>query len=192
MHGGRENLWVGRHGFLPTTGSTRANPAFSTLIPPPMRADIGVPEKNLQELSNRINVLLADEHVLYVKTRNYHWNITGKSFIEYHEFLEKLYTELAEQIDEIAEEVRTMGHHSVGSMKEFLDLARLLESKQHATGDPLKLLEELKNDHESIVKSTKQDIEKAEELGMATTADFLVDIARYHEKTAWMLRAYLE
>lgn len=157
-----------------------------------MRADIGVPEKNLQEMANRLNVLLADEHVLYVKTRNYHWNVTGKSFIEYHEFLEKLYSELAEQIDEIAEEVRVLGHHPVGSMKDFLGLARLLESKQHPVKDPIKMIEELKDDHETIVKATRQDIEKAEELDMATTADFLVDVVRYHEKTAWMLRAYLE
>ena len=157
-----------------------------------MKADIGVPQDRLQEMSTRLNVLLADEHVLYVKTRNFHWNVTGKSFYEYHEFFEQLYTELAEKIDEIAEEVRTLGHFSIGSMKDFLELSRLLESKQHATKDALKMIEELKDDHETIVKQTKQDIAKAEEFDMATTADFLVDIVRYHEKRAWMLRAYLE
>ena len=157
-----------------------------------MKADIGVPQDRLQEMSTRLNVLLADEHVLYVKTRNFHWNVTGKSFYEYHEFFEQLYTELAEKIDEIAEEVRTLGHFSIGSMKDFLELSRLLESKQHSSKDALKMIEELKDDHETIVKQTKQDIAKAEEFDMATTADFLVDIVRYHEKRAWMLRAYLE
>lgn len=157
-----------------------------------MKADIGVPQNRLQEMANRLNVLLADEHVLYVKTRHYHWNVTGKSFFEYHELFEKQYTELADRIDEIAEEVRVMGHYSVGSMKDFLELARLLESKQHATSDALKMIAELKDDHESIVKATRADIEKADEFKMDTTSDFLVDIVKYHEKTAWMLRAYLE
>jgi starvation-inducible DNA-binding protein len=92
-----------------------------------MKANIGIPEKHTKTVALELNKLLADEHVLYTKTRNFHWNIEGSNFMELHKFYEGQYEELAEMIDEIAERIRTLGHFAEGRMKDFLELARLIE-----------------------------------------------------------------
>ena len=87
-----------------------------------MKADIGlVPEKS-QLAAERLNTILADEFVLYTKTRNYHWNVEGSNFMEMHKFYETLYSELEEVIDEIAERIRSIGHYSQGRLKDFIEL----------------------------------------------------------------------
>lgn len=154
-----------------------------------MKANIGISEKNAQAVAAILNQLLADEHVLYTKTRNYHWNIEGSSFYELHKFYEAQYTELAETIDEIAERVRKIGHFAEGRMKDFLKLASLEE--QEYTNDQKKQLKNLLDDHETLIRVIRGHIdiveEKYKDVG---TADFLTGLIKQHEEWAWMLRAY--
>src|SRR5664279_1878855 len=92
-----------------------------------MKVNIGITEKNRQAVAAALNKLLAEEHILYNKTRNYHWSVEGPSFMEFHKLYEGQYTELAEIIDEIAERIRTIGHFAEGRLKEILKLASLEE-----------------------------------------------------------------
>ena len=92
-----------------------------------MDVNIGISEKNRQAVANELNKLLADEHILYNKTRNYHWSIEGPSFMEFHKLYEAQYDALAETIDQIAERIRTIGHFAEGRLKELIKLASLEE-----------------------------------------------------------------
>ena len=92
-----------------------------------MKTDIGITAKNAQAISARLNNLLADEHILYMKLRNYHWNYEGDNFSEMHAFYESHYEQLAGAIDEIAERVRMLGHFATGRLKDLMRLTRLDE-----------------------------------------------------------------
>jgi starvation-inducible DNA-binding protein len=161
-----------------------------------MKTQIGIAEKNTQAVANILNTLLADEHILYVKTRNYHWNYIGDNFMEMHKFYEAQYDELAELIDEIAERVRMIGHFATGSLKEFSKMARLDEPpfEFSNTTQQDEQLQNLLNDHETIIRQIRKDIEAVSETYKdAGTADFLTGgLLRKHEKMAWMIRSYLK
>jgi len=156
-----------------------------------MKTSIGIKEKDTQAVAVILNKLLADEHVLYVKVRNAHWNVEGADFHAQHLFFEGLYDELAETIDEIAERIRSIGHYAVGTMKEFLELTHLSEMS-YKKNDSQGLIKELLLDYESIIVSIREQIDTvAEKHNDAGTEDFLVGVMEAHEKTAWMLRAHL-
>jgi starvation-inducible DNA-binding protein len=95
-----------------------------------MKPNIEISDKNLKEVSTLLNTLLADEYVLYTKTRNAHWNIQGQNFMELHKFFQGQYEELDETIDEIAERIRMLGHFPIGSLKDFLAISNLLENAE--------------------------------------------------------------
>ncbi len=155
-----------------------------------MKPNLGLSSKARETVLAVLGRLLADEHVLYVKTRNFHWNVTGLDFGSLHALFEKQYDELSETIDEIAERIRALGGVAPGSMKEFLKLARLEEQP----GDTLaaeKMIAALLSDYESVIRALRADIEVTGEAGDAGTDDFLTGILEAHEKTAWMLRAHL-
>ncbi|MBL8212246.1 MAG: DNA starvation/stationary phase protection protein [Bryobacterales bacterium] len=134
---------------------------------------------------------LADLHVLYIKSRNFHWNVVGPHFAELHGFFEEQYDQLEESIDEVAERIRALGGVATGSMEGFLKLARLSES----TGNPPNadaMIAELLADHESIIRQLRLDLDTAnDKYHDAGTGDFLTGLMEGHEKMAWMLRAHL-
>ncbi len=154
------------------------------------KVNIGITEKNRQAVAAELTKLLADEHVLYNKTRSYHWNVEGPSFMELHKLYEEQYTQLAEIIDEVAERIRTIGHFAEGRLKELLKLASLEE-----TAIPVKFEKQIPNleaDHEVIIirlrKLIKDFDEKYKDTG---SSDFVTGLLKEHEKMAWMLRSYL-
>lgn len=150
---------------------------------------VGLSDQQRKGVVDTLNRLLADEHVLYVKTRNFHWNVTGPQFHSLHEMFEEQYTDLAELIDEVAENVRQFGGFAKGSMAEFLKLARLKEQAGRVP-DQDTMLRELSEDHETIVRNLRKDIETAEEEYKAVeAADFLTSVVEKHNKMAWMLRS---
>jgi starvation-inducible DNA-binding protein len=156
-----------------------------------MKANIGITDKNKQAIANILNVLLADEHILYTKTRNYHWNYEGDNFMELHKFYEEQYNELAEIIDEVAERIRMLGHYPEGRLKDFVRLTRLQE--QDYTTDQSAQLKNLMADHESIIISIRKAISDVSETYKdAGTADFITGLMKQHEKMAWMIRSYLK
>lgn len=153
-------------------------------------ANIGIPEPETKKVALLLNTLLADEFVLYTKTRNYHWNVQGMHFHSLHLFFEDQYNELADMIDDIAERTRTLGHFALGTMKDFLEITRLLESND--VGDEKAMLNNLLNDHETLIRELRSDQGKAAEMHDPGTSDFLTAIMERHEKMAWMIRSHLE
>jgi starvation-inducible DNA-binding protein len=152
---------------------------------------IGLDEKVRALAVKRLSAILADQHVLYGKTRNFHWNLTGHRFHTLHEFFEKQYDALAEAIDKTAERIRMLGYPSPGSMKEFLDQATLKEvSGALVNGDDA--IAALRDDHEAAVRELRKAVDALTDAGDAGTADFLTDLLKEHEQTAWMLRSFLD
>lgn len=156
-----------------------------------MKANIGLTEKNAQQIATALNKLLADEHILYAKTHNYHWNYIGDNFMEMHKFYEGQYEELAEIIDEVAERIRAIGHFAEGRLKEYLKLTDLEEPAP--TPDQQKQVRNLLDDHETVTRWLRQQVDiMQDKLKDAGTADFLTGLMEKHEKMAWMLRSYLK
>ena len=157
-----------------------------------MKTNIGIRKEHLAEVAQTLNKMLADEHVLYIKTRNAHWNVEGPDFYAQHKFFEDQYTQLAGMIDEIAERVRSIGHYAVGTMKQFLELTHLTEEERKGN-DSQGYISLLLADHESIIIHIRENLEKiSEEWKDEGTADFVTGIMEIHEKMAWMLRAHLK
>jgi starvation-inducible DNA-binding protein len=156
-----------------------------------MKASIGITDKNKQTVAEILNILLADEQILYSKTRNYHWNYEGDNFMEMHKLYEGQYGELAEMGDEVAERIRMLGHFPEGRLKDFIRITRLQE--QDYTTDQSEQLKNLLADHESIIINIRKVIHKVDEVCKdAGTADFITGLMKQHEKMAWMLRSYLK
>lgn len=154
--------------------------------------NIGISDKNRKAVAALLNRVLSDEYILYTKTRNYHWNVTGEDFIEYHKFFESQYEELDEIIDEVAERARSLGGISFGSLKEFLGTARLKESQGRPPA-ARKMIANLLADHESLIQTLRGDLRACDEqYGDMGTSDFFTGLMEQHEKMAWMLRASLQ
>ena len=153
-----------------------------------MKIHIDLDQKARKQIAQNLRVMLADTYVLYVKTQNFHWNIVDPRFYSLHLFLEKQYKALAKSIDEIAERIRMLGERSPGSLREFLELTTLKESKGSQSGDGM--LKELVADHEKVIEPIRENITLFQKLGDEGSADLLIDELRFHEKTAWMLRSH--
>lgn len=157
-----------------------------------MQPHIGISEKNLKGVTSLLSVALADAVVLYTKTRKFHWNVKGESFMELHLLFEKQYAELEEAIDEIAERINKLGERTIGTMKEFLDLTNLKETPGKYP-DRKDMIKELLQDHESIIVQLRKDVDQCQdEFKDAGTADFLTGLMEGHETNAWKLRRYLD
>jgi len=156
-----------------------------------MKINIGINEKNLKLSVEMLTTLLADEMVLYIKTRKAHWNVTGESFMELHKLYESQYKQLEEAIDEVAERIGKLGQKSTGTMTEFLKFTTLKENpgKNHGTKETI---QEILTDHESVITQLRKSIEVcADKNKDAGTADFLTGLMELHETIAWILRRYL-
>jgi starvation-inducible DNA-binding protein len=135
-----------------------------------------------------LNKLLANEYVLYVKTRNYHWNVTGPQFNQLHLFFESQYEELSDVIDEVAERCRAIGGNATGTLEEFKRDATLTE-RAGVYPDAADMVLDLLGDHEAVIRSLREDIETtASKFNDAGTGGFLNGLLERHEKMAWMLR----
>ena len=157
-----------------------------------MQPHLGISEKNLKSVTGLLSAALADAVVLYTKTRKFHWNVSGESFMELHLLFEKQYNELEEAIDEIAERINKLGGKTIGTMKEFLEMTRLKEAPGKYPSHK-EMIRELLEDHESIVIQLRQDVDECtDKLKDAGTADFLTNLMEAHETNAWKLRRYLE
>lgn len=156
-----------------------------------MKINIGISEKNLKNSANLLSGVLANEITLYTKTRKFHWNVAGESFMELHKLFEAQYSQLEESIDEIAERIGKLGHKTIGTMQEFSKLSSIKESpgKYPSSKD---MLVELLNDHELVIVMLRKAIDEAGEKNKdAGTADFFTGLMEQHETIAWTLRRYL-
>jgi len=143
---------------------------------------------NNAKVVEALKKVLADTYTLYLKTQYYHWNVTGPYFYSYHSMFEAQYTELAGVVDDVAEEIRSMGAKSPGSFKEFLKSASV--SDDHVDGKASEMIKDLVKNHEILIDSLKKL--KSEAATCGSRAEDLAD-ARIlaHEKTIWMLNSSL-
>ncbi|MBK7442389.1 MAG: DNA starvation/stationary phase protection protein [Chitinophagales bacterium] len=156
-----------------------------------MKPVIGITVKHLNKSTTLLTKLLADEMMLYIKTRKFHWNVTGESFMELHKLYEQQYKQLESTIDEIAERIGKLGEKTIGTMKEFEKLSTIKESPGEYP-ETKKAIAELLHDHETLIIQLRKDVEEiADNTKDAGTADFMTGIMEEHETTAWILRRYI-
>ena len=157
-----------------------------------MKPNIGMSDPDRQSVGTILNTCLADEYVLYTKTRNYHWNVVGPQFNDLHKFFESQYEELDGIVDEVAERGRSLGGKAAGTLAEFSRQTRLTEEPgQHP--DAHTMIANLLADHEAVIQSLRADLVTVmDKHGDAGTNDFLTGLMEKHEKMAWMLRAFLD
>ncbi|SEO10420.1 Dps family protein [Mucilaginibacter sp. OK283] len=157
-----------------------------------MKMNIGISEANTQKVVNELSKLLADEFILFTKTKNAHWNLEGTDFHGLHVFFEEQFTQLDEIVDSIAERIRSLGHFSLASLKEFLDHTRLSE-KIEGDNSGASYIKNLLEDHKSIIFTLRANIDTfASEYKDYGSSDFLTGLISAHEKMAWMLGSHLK
>jgi starvation-inducible DNA-binding protein len=157
-----------------------------------MQPNIALTEAQREGVVGILNTLLADEYVLYTKTRNYHWHVVGPQFNDLHKFFEAQYNALNTIVDDVAERVRVLGGQALGTLAEFAQQKRLKEEPGHQP--PARdMLATLLVDHEAVIRQLRGDVETcADTYKDMGTNDFLTGLMEQHEKMAWMLRAFLE
>jgi starvation-inducible DNA-binding protein len=157
-----------------------------------MKTNIGITEANRKAVTVQLSKLLADEYVLYTKTRNAHWNIEGPDFHAMHLFFESQYDQLDDIMDGVAERIRTLGHYAPATLKSFLQLTHLAELTER-TNDSLGFIRELLEDHESVIEFIRGNINSfANDHHDLGTSDYVTGLMEEHEKMAWMLRSHLK
>jgi starvation-inducible DNA-binding protein len=154
--------------------------------------NVGLSSETEQGVVKILNTLLADEFVFYTKLRKYHWNVVGREFLALHEAFEKQYEEVAEYIDTVAERIRAYGVIAPGTLQEFQQLARLQE-QPGVNPDARQMVMDVMQDHESLVRSLRADIETIDdEFDDDGAEDLLTGLLQAHQKHAWMMRALLQ
>ncbi|HIK27905.1 MAG: DNA starvation/stationary phase protection protein [Oscillatoriaceae bacterium SKW80] len=156
----------------------------------PMKIDIGIEEKSRQEIAEGLSRLLADTYTLYLKTHNFHWNVTGPMFQTLHLMFEAQYTELATAVDQIAERIRALGFPAPGTYSEFARLSSIPETPGVPKAEEMIRL--LVEGQEAVVRTARSIFPIVEKVNDEPTADLLTQRMQVHEKTAWMLRSLLE
>ena len=154
------------------------------------KIDIGIDEKHREEIAKGLSHLLADTYTLYLKTHNYHWNVTGPMFQTLHIMFEGQYGALALAVDEIAERIRALGVKAPGTYTEFAKLSSIKETTGDLTAQ--QMIAELVAGQEAVVRTARSIFPIVEECHDEPTADLLTQRMQSHEKTAWMLRSMLE
>jgi len=156
-----------------------------------MKTNIGIKDEDKQQVSIQLNKLLADEFVLYTKTKKAHWNVVGADFHSKHLFFETQFGQLDDIVDRVAERIRSLGHYAIGSLVEFSANTHLSEDSRSAN-DSLGFIRELLEDHDSIIEFLRTGINTfANIYHDQGTSDFVTGLMEDHEKMAWMLRAHL-
>lgn len=155
-----------------------------------MEINIGISEENRERIAEGLSKVLADSYMVYLKTHNYHWNVTGELFHSLHQQFEEQYTELAEAIDVIAERIRALGYRAPGSFKEYTEITSIEEDTDQP--DALEMVRRLAVDNETILRTAREALPACEDAGDEASIDLLTQRLHVHSKTAWMLRSHLE
>ena len=155
-----------------------------------MQIDIGISESDRQTIADGLSRLLADTYSLYLKTHNFHWNVTGPMFQTLHAMFETQYDELAIAVDLIAERIRALDFPAPGSYSDFQKLSAIPESVGVPRAEDM--IRELVQGQETVVRTARSLFPAVEAAHDEATADLLTQRIQLHEKTAWMLRSLLE
>lgn len=152
-----------------------------------MDIDIGIAEDKRHKIADGLSRLLADTYTLYLKTHNYHWNVTGPMFNTLHLMFETQYTELSTAVDEIAERIRALGVYAPGTYKAYAGLTSIPEDDDVPAAE--QMIENLVKAHETVVRTAREVFPVAEDASDEPSADLLTQRMQISEKTAWMLRS---
>ena len=154
-----------------------------------MNINIGIEENARKEIVDGLSKLLADSYSLYLKTHNFHWNVTGPMFQTLHLMFEGHYIELATAVDVVAERIRSLGEYAPGSYSQFSKLSEIKEST--SVPEAQEMIKQLVEDHETVIRTARSIFPVVEKANDESTADLLTQRMQIHEKTAWMLRSLL-
>jgi starvation-inducible DNA-binding protein len=155
-----------------------------------MEVNIGISEEKRAKIAEGLSRVLADSYMVYLKTHNYHWNVTGKHFHSLHEQFEVQYTELAEAIDVIAERIRVLGFRAPGSFREYQEITAIEEDTDQP--EALEMVRRLAVDNETILRTAREVLPACDDADDEASIDLLTQRLHVHSKTAWMLRSHLE
>ncbi len=155
-----------------------------------MKIDIGINEKDRKAIAEGLSRLLADSYTLYLKTHNFHWNVTGPMFNTLHLMFEQQYTELALAVDLVAERIRALGHPAPGSYAAYAALTSIKEAK--GVPSAKEMIRQLVEGNEAVARTARQVFPAVEKADDEASADLLTQRMQLHEKNAWMLRSLLD
>jgi starvation-inducible DNA-binding protein len=155
-----------------------------------MKIDIGIDAKQRKEIAGGLSRVLADSYTLYLKTHNFHWNVTGPMFQTLHLMFETQYNELALAVDLVAERIRALGVAAPGTYKQFTQLSAIKEEDRVPQAKDM--IRRLVEGHETVARTAREVFKAAEGASDQPTCDLLTQRMQVHEKTAWMLRSLLE
>ena len=152
--------------------------------------DIGIKERDRKTIAEGLSRLLADTYTLYLKTHNFHWNVTGPMFQTLHLMFEQQYNELWLAVDLVAERIRALGFPAPGTYRQFAALSAIKEDD--GVPKAVDMIGRLVAGHETVARTARKAFKLAETTGDQPTCDLLTQRMQVHEKTAWMLRSLLE
>ncbi|HLR24368.1 MAG TPA: Dps family protein [Fodinibius sp.] len=154
-----------------------------------MEINIGIGSEDREAIAGELSKVLADTYMLYLKTHNYHWNVTGELFHSLHEQFEQQYNGLAAAVDEIAERIRALGYRAPGTFREFKELTSIEEDTEEP--EALEMVRRLALANEKVLRTAREAFPPADAADDEATVDLLTQRLNVHEKTAWMLRSHL-
>ncbi len=155
-----------------------------------MAIDIGISDKDRAKIAEALSKMLADSYILYLKTHNFHWNVTGPMFQALHNLFMVQYTELWNALDLIAERIRALGHPAPGSYKRYVELSSIKE--EDGVPSATDMIKQLVAGQEAVARTARAAFKIAAAADDQPTADLLTQRMEVHEKNAWMLRVLLE
>ncbi len=154
------------------------------------RIDIGINERDRKKIADGLSRRLADRYTLYLKTPNFHWNVTGPQFNSLHNMFMTQYTEIWNALDMIAERIRSLGYPAPGSYKQFVALSSIPE--EEGVPKAKDMIRQLVAGQEAVTRTAREVFKVVEKANDQPTADLLTQRMEIHEKNAWMLRSLLE
>ena len=155
-----------------------------------MHMDTGISTEDRAKIVESLSTVLADAYMLYLKTHNFHWNVTGPMFSTLHVMFEEQYTEQWNALDDIAERIRSLGHFAPATYKRYAELSSIQEEPEVLSAK--EMIRQLVDGNETLIRTLRAGVKIADELDDYPTADMLTTRMEVHEKNAWMLRAFLE
>jgi starvation-inducible DNA-binding protein len=155
-----------------------------------MHMDTGISIEDRAKIVESLSTVLADAYMLYLKTHNFHWNVTGPMFSTLHVMFEEQYTEQWNALDDIAERIRSLGHFAPATYKRYAELSSITEEPDVLSAK--EMIRQLVDGNETLIRTLRAGVRIADELDDYPTADMLTTRMEVHEKNAWMLRSFLE
>ncbi len=184
----REKFSIKEDNLMKTTNNSLSN-KINIKVAIEENSNLGLLETDCKKMSAGLSLLLADSYILYLKTHNYHWNVTGINFLSLHQLFMNQYTELALAVDKIAERIRALGFPAPATFMEFNELSSIKEETGVKTD--LRMISSLNKSHEGIIRTIRYLLTIAISIKDHSTVDLLTQRLVVHEKSAWMLRSLL-